>query len=118
LPSPVFISATHPKWSAAPPGGLPDDGERLGQEVVEILPAVEAVAELHGLGGELLVRQLLDLGLEGPDLGDDRFQRLDLPTFAQVEDLVENSHRESSLSTAPESAASPGGETIGPPAGR
>src|SRR5439155_15119662 len=60
-----------------------------------------------------LVRQLLDLGLECPDLGDDPFQRLDLPAFAEVEDLVENSHRELSLSTAPESAASPRDETVG-----
>jgi len=59
-----------------------------GQEVVRDPPVVDAGAELHRLGRQLIVRQLLDLGLEGRDLGDDGFQRLDLPTFAQVEDLV------------------------------
>src|SRR5581483_2606531 len=96
-----------------PPGGLPDDGEGLGQEVVEILPVVEAGAEGHGPGRQLVVRQGLDLGLEGPDLGDDSLQRLDLPTFAQVEDLVENSHRESSLPTARHGAVSPADESAG-----
>src|SRR5581483_6237215 len=90
-----------------PPRRLPDDGERLGQQVVEILPVLEALAELGGLGDELIVGEGLDLRLEGRDLGDDSLQRLDLPTFAQVEDLVESSHRESSLPTSPRSAAPP-----------
>ena len=38
-----------------PPAGLADDGERLEQEVVEVLAVVEALAELGGLGLQLVV---------------------------------------------------------------
>jgi hypothetical protein len=100
-----------------PPGGLPDGGERLGEEVVKVLPPVEPVPELHGLGRQLIVRQLLDLGLKGPDLGDDPLQRLELPAFAQVEDLVENTHSPVSLPTAPAEAASAWYESPGGPWG-
>jgi hypothetical protein len=88
-----------------PPGCLPDHGEGLRQEVVEVLAVVEAGAEFHRLGGQLLVGQLLDLGLERTDLRDDAFQRFQLPAFAQVEKLVEDSHRGRSLPTASRCAA-------------
>ncbi len=59
LPSPVFISAIHPKWRAMPahqldvevalaehpPGRLAHEGERLDQQVLEALAVVEALLE-------------------------------------------------------------------------
>ena len=73
LPSPVFISAIQPKCRAAPPisctskwrwpitrlAASRHDGERLEQEVVEVLAVVEALAELGRLGPELVVGQRL-----------------------------------------------------------
>ena len=63
LPSPVFISAMLPRWSAAPPmsctskwrrprvrrGGLAHGGEGLGQQVVEALAVFVALAQLDGV---------------------------------------------------------------------
>ena len=89
MPSPVFISATQPEVQggaahqlhvevALPEraaGGLPDERERLGEQVVEGVEAglplgdqvagpVEAAAELAGEGPQLLVAALLHLGLQ------------------------------------------------------
>ena len=98
LPSPVFISATQPKCSAAPPmiwtskwrwpsvraAGLAHRGERLGEQVVEGLDRaslgvgadrVETGAELAGQRAQLVVGAPLHLGLERGDLGNDRLER-------------------------------------------
>ena len=55
-----------------PPGGLADHGERLDQQVVEVLAVVEPLAELGGLGLERVVGQRFDLGLERVDVGHER----------------------------------------------
>ena len=52
-----------------PLGGLAAHGEGLEQEVVEVLAALEALAELRRLGLELGVAELLELGLERADVG-------------------------------------------------
>ena len=50
----LHVEVTQPQRAAR---GLADDGERLGQHVVERLARGELLAELHGLGGKLLVAQ-------------------------------------------------------------
>ena len=47
---------------------LADGGERLEEELVERLAVLEALAELGRLAGELLVGELLELGLERADV--------------------------------------------------
>ena len=75
-----------------PLAGLADGGERLGEQVVEVLAPLEAPAELGGLGAELVVGEALHVGLERADLGDDRLQQLEFPALAHVEDPFEEAH--------------------------
>ena len=75
-----------------PPAGLADGGERLGEEVVEVLAPLEAAPELVGLRAELLVGEALHVGLERVDLRDDRLQELEFPALARVEDPLEEAH--------------------------
>ena len=55
----------------APPG-LADDGEGLGQQVVERLAAGDALLELAVFALQLVVGERLDARLEVVDLGDNR----------------------------------------------
>jgi hypothetical protein len=71
---------------------LADHRERLDEEVVEVLAALEALAELACLGLEGRVVQPLHLRLEGGDVRRQRLQRLELLPLARAEDLVEDSH--------------------------
>jgi hypothetical protein len=45
-----------------PPGGFPDHGKGLRQKIIQGLSPGEALAELRGLGLQLGVGQLQDLG--------------------------------------------------------
>ena len=56
---------------------LPDGGEGLGEEHVERLALVEALAEARGLVAQFLVGELLEVGLEGVDLLGDALEPLD-----------------------------------------
>ncbi len=88
------------------PAGFADDGEGLGEDVVEgglfggdalvfvfrgVLDAFEgvgdALAELDGLGAELVVGERLDGGLEGVDLRDDGHEALDGALVAGTKDF-------------------------------
>ena len=68
------------------------DGERLDGEVVEVGAVGEALAELGGLGLQLLVGQALQLGLERVDVGHHGLQRLELLALAGAEDAIEDAH--------------------------
>src|SRR5579862_3280568 len=68
---------------------LPHGGEGLEDEVVEGLAVLEPLAELHRLGGELLVGQRLELGLERADVGRLLGEPLETPAFTGAEDLFE-----------------------------
>ncbi len=83
--------------------GLSDEGERLGEQVVECVEAglalgdrvadpIEAFSELAGEGAQLLVGAALHLRLERADLGHDGLQRLEFAAFTRVQELVEESH--------------------------
>src|SRR5918995_462700 len=69
--------------------GLPDRRKGLEEELLERLPALQALLELPGLAGERLVGELLELGLERPDVGGLIGQPLEAPSFAEAEDLLE-----------------------------
>ena len=56
----LHVEVPHVEHAAA---GLADDGEGLGQQVVERLAVGDALAELGGLVAELLVGEGLDLRL-------------------------------------------------------
>ena len=73
-------------------GGLADARERLGQEVVEILALVEALAELLRLGAERVVGERGDLVLEGVDLVHALVQPLEGAALARAQDLLEDAH--------------------------
>ncbi len=73
-------------------GGLAHHRERLDQQVVELGPVLETLAELGGLAPQDVVGQLLELGLERVDLGDHPMERLELLAFAGAEDAVEDAH--------------------------
>ena len=73
-------------------GGLADARERLGQEVVEILALVEALAELLRLGAERVVGERGDLVLEGVDLVHALVEPLEGAALARAQDLLEDAH--------------------------
>ena len=86
---------------------LADDREGLDQQVVEARTLVEPLAELAGLGLELLVGEPLHLGLERGDVGHQGLQRLDLLALAGAEETIENSH------VGYESNGGPGAPAVG-----
>src|SRR5512132_3402005 len=75
-----------------PPCGLSDGSERFGQEVVERLTVRDAFLEGDGVRPELVVAQVLDLGLVGIHELREVGQVLQLSAFADVGDLVEDWH--------------------------
>ena len=77
---------------------LAADGKRLGQEVVEVLAALIALAELVRLFTQLLIRQRLHLVLHGLDARDERHKLLYLTLRAGAEDFLNDSHRMQDLS--------------------
>ena len=87
---------------------LAHDGEGLDQQVVELDPVLEALAELSRLRPQLVVGQLLELGLEGVDLGDHRLEGLELLAFAGAEDAVEDAHAGFEPTGYPPGAERPG----------
>ncbi len=74
------------------PGRLAHHRVGLHEEVVEGLPLVEALLELHRLVGERRVAQTLHLGLEGADQRDEIGQPPDLLALAGAQDLGEHAH--------------------------
>ena len=74
------------------PRGLADRRERLDQDVVQGLALLEAVLELLGLGLQLLVRQRLEVLLQGINLRRETIQPAQHPAFARAKDLVNNRH--------------------------
>ena len=103
FPSPVFISAMSPSWRTMPPiswtskmplvglalARLAHGGERLEEEVVERLAVLEPLPELDRLRGELVVGELLEVGLERRDVGRLLGEPLDPPALADAQDLLE-----------------------------
>ncbi len=71
-----------------PPRGLAGHGERLGQQVVEGLPLVEALAELVGLGPQLRVGELLDVVGQRVDIVGHPLEALDHATFTKAQQLL------------------------------
>ena len=71
---------------------LADDGEGFHEEVVQLLTLLEALPELDGLAGEILVGERLHLGLEPVDERHDRRQVLDLLAFARAKNFREQTH--------------------------
>ena len=81
--------------------GLAHRGERLDQDVVEGGTVVEPLAELAGLGSQLVVGQPLVFVVEGVDVGDDALQRLQLLALARTEDSIQDSHQVDHATGAP-----------------
>ncbi len=71
---------------------LPDGRERLEEELLERLAALEALLELCGLACELLVGERLELGLERADVGGLLGQPLEAASLAEAKDLLEGTH--------------------------
>ena len=69
--------------------GFADDGKGFGQQVVERFALGEALAELVGLGAQLLVGERLDGWLERIDALDGLGVLLDQPVVAAAENLLE-----------------------------
>ena len=72
--------------------GLAHGREGLGQQVVERLPVGGPLPQLAGLRPELVVGEVLDLGLERVHELRDRLEVLELAAFADVGELVEYRH--------------------------
>jgi hypothetical protein len=70
--------------------------ERLGQDVVEGLSVLQALAELDGLVGQLLIGEILDLGLPRIDQLSELFELLAPAALADVAELVDDGQRGSS----------------------
>ena len=75
-----------------PPGRLAGHRERLGQQVVEVLAAGDALLELVGLGAQFGVGQLLDVVGQGVDVVSDPLEALDHATFAEAQQLRQHSY--------------------------
>jgi hypothetical protein len=69
--------------------GLAHSCERLEEELVEVLAIRDALFELRRLGGDLLVAQLLEFGLERRDVRRLLLEALATPAFADAEDFFE-----------------------------
>src|SRR4029077_12584429 len=82
-------------------GGLADGGERLGQQLVEILARVEALAELDRVGGQLVVGQRLELRLQRVHVDHALLQPFQGAALAGPQDLVEHAHRTRMVPTGP-----------------
>ena len=82
----LHVEVPHVQHAAS---GFADDRERLGQQVVERLPLLEAEAEFGGLAAQLLVGERRDRRLEGVDLRDDRREPLELALVGGAEDFRE-----------------------------
>ena len=80
------------RWPMVRCGRLAGDGERLDGDVVEVGAVGEPLAELGGLGPQLLVGQSLQLRLERVDVGHHALQRLQLLALTGAEDAIEDAH--------------------------
>ena len=69
---------------------LPDGGEGLHEEVVEVGAVRQAAAELGGLGLQGLVREGAELGLQRVDVRDETLEGLHPLAVAGTEDFVED----------------------------
>ena len=78
----LHVEVPHAQEAAA---GLAADGEGLDQQVVERLPAGQALAELGRLLLQLGVGHRLVLRLQGPDGVDRRLHLLDVPGVRRTE---------------------------------
>ena len=63
--------------------------ERLEEEVLERLAVLQPLPELGRLGAQLVVGELLEVGLERGDVGRLSGQPLDAPALAGAQDLLE-----------------------------
>jgi len=82
----LHVVMAHAQHAAA---GLAADGEGFGQDLVERLPAGDALLELRRLGLQLLVGELLQLCFQRVDLVDGAVQLLEQALVAAAEDTGE-----------------------------
>ena len=75
-----------------PPGGLPGDRERLGQQVVEAFAVDVALLELVGLGAQLGVGELLDVLGQAADIVRHALEAFDHATFTEAQQLVQHGY--------------------------
>ncbi|MCE3287702.1 MAG: hypothetical protein K0S64_1308, partial [Gaiellaceae bacterium] len=68
---------------------LANGGIRLEDQVLERLPVLDALLELGSLRAQLVVGELLELGLERPDVGGLFGEPLDAAPLAHAEDALE-----------------------------
>jgi hypothetical protein len=68
---------------------LANGGVRLEDQILERLPVLQALAELRGLPAQLVVRQRLELRLEGADVGGLIAEPLEASALAEAEDALE-----------------------------
>ena len=68
---------------------LAHGGERLEEELFELLAVLEPLPELDGLGAQLFVGELLELRLERGDVGRLLGQALHAPALAEAKGLLE-----------------------------
>ena len=81
------VEVAHP---GRPAGGLADDGEGLGEDVVHGGALGELLLELGGLCPQLVVGQGLEAGLEVVDDGDERLDLLEGAVVIGAEQLAGN----------------------------
>ena len=72
-------------------GGLARGRESLEEEVLERLAVGDALLELGRLAAKLVVRELLEVGLEGRDVVGLAGKPLQAAPFAHAKDLFERS---------------------------
>jgi len=73
-------------------GRLARDRERLGEQQLKILAALQALAELDGLGRKLLVGERLESGLELVHAADERLVGAKLLALTHGEELLQDVH--------------------------
>ena len=82
----LHVEVPHVQRAAA---GLADDGEGLGNQVVQRFAFGEALAEFGGLQAQLFVAERLGLVFFGVDLGNERTDAFQLALILGADDLRE-----------------------------
>ena len=94
----LHVVVAHPQGAHR---GLADGGEGRHEEVFQVLPPVQPVAELGGARPQAIVRQRLQFGLQRVDRVDPRLEPLEIAVVLAAEELGDRPGDHDALNVGP-----------------